>query len=291
MSRSGYYPTVTTAPSVSQGDRGGWEAEGRRRHFRFRSARHGCRICGTACGLSIQNANAAAQFSAANLENLRLSLQATLALDYFTLLSDDSELNLLNENIGIYENYLKLTNDRFTGGGGIEDRRAAGADAALHDTGAGDRCGCQPASSWSMRIAVLVGLPPAGFHIPPGKMITEPPTVPTGVPSMLLERRPDVAGGAKGVAMASNVQIGIAKTAFFPTLTLSGQGRAEQRESVESADVGEPGVDGGDRRWRRRCSMRGRRHIVVRQAQDGRMTRSAATYQQTVLTAMQQVGR
>ena len=70
-------------------------------------------------------------------------------------------------------------------------------------------------------IVVLVGLPPAGFHIPPGKMITEPPTFSTRAPSMLLERRPDVAGGYKVVVMASNVQIGIAKTAFLLTVMLS----------------------------------------------------------------------
>ncbi len=82
----------------------------------FRSVRPGCRICGTGWACRFENANATAQVSAANLENLRLSLQATLAVDYFELRGDDEQLDLLNTTISIYQQYLDLTNNRFNGG-------------------------------------------------------------------------------------------------------------------------------------------------------------------------------
>jgi NodT family efflux transporter outer membrane factor (OMF) lipoprotein len=135
-------------------------------------------------------------------------------------------------------------------------------------------------------IAVLVGEPPAGFHLPPGKMTQDPPEIPVGIPSTLLERRPDVAAEER-LVMAANVQIGLAKTAFFPTLTLSGSGGLGSGSLLNL-------LTWGSRVWSAGPALAqtlfdaGRRRSIVRQAQDA-YDAAAASYQQTVLNAFQEV--
>ncbi len=170
-------------------------------------------------GLAVQEQNANAQLDAANLENLRLSLQAALAIDYFSILSDDMDLALLNDSITSYQTYLDLTNNRFNGG------VASKADVYLAQT----QLFTTQASAvdvavsrhlFEHAIAVLIGQPPSGFSIPPSKIGNPPPPIPVGVPATLLQRRPDIAAQERAV-MAANASIGIARTAWYPTLSLS----------------------------------------------------------------------
>lgn len=286
INRTGYYPTVSAGPSITQSDRG-VNAGGRGTSATFSLPFSASWVpdLWNRVGLSVTSANLNAQIQAADLENLRLSLQGTLAVDYFSLLGADSQLALLNQNIQIYQDYLKLTNDRFNGG--VASRTdVLLAETQLYQTQAQAIDLGVTRHQLEHAIAVLVGLSPSGFHIPSGKMPTEPPIVPIGVPSTLLERRPDVAGQERAV-MAANVQIGIAKTAYFPTLTLSGQAGLSSGSLLNL-------LTWGSRVWTAGPTLAqtlfdaGRRHAVVRQTQDA-YDATAAAYQQTVLTALQQV--
>jgi NodT family efflux transporter outer membrane factor (OMF) lipoprotein len=135
-------------------------------------------------------------------------------------------------------------------------------------------------------IAVLTGQPPAAFSIAPGRIDNPPPPVPTGIPSTLLERRPDIAAEER-VVMQANVSIGIAKVAFYPTLTLSGTTGLNAGSLLNL-------LTWGSRVWSAGPVLAqtifdaGRRRAVVRQSQDA-YDATAAAYQQTVLVAFQQV--
>jgi NodT family efflux transporter outer membrane factor (OMF) lipoprotein len=235
--------------------------------------------------MSVQAANLNAQVSAADLENLRLSLQGTLAVDYFSLLGSDSQLALLNLNIGIYQVYLTLTNNRFNAGVAsrtdvlLAQTQLTQTQAQAIDLGV-------TRHQLEHSIAVLTGQFPGTFHLAPGKLPEQPPQVPVGVPSTLLERRPDVAA-AERLVMVANTQIGIAKTAFFPTLTLSGQTGLSSGSLLNL-------LTWGSRVWSAGPALAetlfdaGRRKAVVRQAQDA-YDATAASYQDTVLNAMADV--
>jgi len=157
--------------------------------------------------------------SAADLENVRLSAQALLATDYFSLVSADMQLAVLNDTIDAYEMNLQLTINRFNGG------VASRSDVTLAQT----QLSSAKAQSTDLRaaraqlehaVAVLTGQPPASLTIETGKISGPPPPVPLGVPSQLLERRPDIAANERQMA-AANAEVGIAQTAYYPTLTLS----------------------------------------------------------------------
>ena len=153
--------------------------------------------------MSVQSANLNAQVTAADLENLRLSLQGTLAVDYFTVLSTDMQIDVLNRNIQIYKDYLQLTNDRFNGGVAsktdvlLAQTQLYTTQAQLIDLGVNRH-------QLEHAIAVLGGKAPAVFSIAPGKIDNPPPPVPVGIPSTLLERRPDIAAEER-VVMQANV--------------------------------------------------------------------------------------
>jgi len=286
INRTGFYPTVTSSPSISQSDRGSHGAGG------GTSATFSLPFSATwvpdlwnRVGMSVQAANLNAQVSAADLENLRLSLQGTLAVDYFSLLGSDSQLNLLNQNIGIYQDYLNLTNNRFNAGVAsrtdvlLAQTQLTQTQAQAIDLGV-------TRHQLEHSIAVLTGQFPGSFHIAAGKLPAEPPQVPVGVPSTLLERRPDVAA-AERLVMAANVQIGIAKTAFFPTLTLSGTTGLSSGSLLNL-------LTWGSRVWTAGPTLAetlfdaGRRRTVVRQARDA-YDATAASYQEIVLNAMADV--
>ena len=248
VSRSGYYPTVSAGPSITQSDRGpnagGAPGRGTSASFDGLFSASWVPDLWNRVGLSVQNANANTQVTAANLENLRLSLQATLAIDYFELRGDDMQLDLLNQNIDIYQQYLKLTNDRFHGGvAALSD--VSLAETQLYQTEAQATDLGITRNQFEHAIAVLIGKAPSEFSIAAVKVTgplmqpepgvpeqaqpspevdysaIKPPPIPVGVPSTLLERRPDIAAAERNVA-AANASVGIAKTAWFPTLTLSG---------------------------------------------------------------------
>jgi NodT family efflux transporter outer membrane factor (OMF) lipoprotein len=226
-----------------------------------------------------------AQASAADLENARLSFQAELAEFYFELHGFDGDIDLLQRTVQAYEQYLKLTQDRFELG------VASGLDVAQAKTQLDTTraqlidIGVQRAQM-EHAIAILIGKPPAELTIPPMVLKTLPPPVPTGVPSALLERRPDIAAAERQMA-AANEQIGIAKAAFFPSLLLSASGGFESTSSslwftwpsrfwAVGPQLAETVFDAG----KRRAQL-----DLERAAYDA----TIAGYRQTVLTAFQQV--
>lgn len=175
--------------------------------------------------LTVENATANAQTSAADLENVRLSIQGELAADYFQLLGLDMEEKLLSDTLAAYEKAVKLTIDRFNGGVAskadvaLAQTQLAATRAELTDFGV-------TRSQLEHAIAVLTGQPPSALTIAPGKIQGPPPPIPPGVPSELLERRPDIAAAERQVA-AANAEIGLAQTAYYPTLTLSASAGVE----------------------------------------------------------------
>ncbi len=286
INRTGYYPSVTAGPSVNQSDRG-VNAGGRGTSSSFTTPFTATWVpdLWNRVGLSVNSANSAAQLSAANLENLRLSLQATLAVDYFSILSADMQLKLLNDSIGAYQTYLDLTNNRFNGGVASKADVYL-AQTQLYTTQAQATDLAVTRKQFEHAIAVIIGRSPAGFAVATGTINAPPPPVPVGLPSTLLERRPDIAAAERN-AMTANTAIGIAKVAWFPTLTLSGS------PSLSSGSILNL-LTWGSRAWTAGPVLAqtlfdaGRRKAVLRQAQDA-YDATAAAYQQTVLTAFQQV--
>jgi len=161
-----------------------------------------------------------AQATLADLENTRLTVQAELAADYFTLRSLDSQKQLLDSTVGAYQDSLNLT--RVLHKTGIDsDQDVAQAETQLNTTEAqATDLGIQRAQL-EHAIALLVGQPASSFSLGTSPLAAQPIAVPFGVPSQLLERRPDIAAAERRVAEA-NAQIGVARAAYFPTVTLSG---------------------------------------------------------------------
>src|SRR5580692_7749217 len=167
---------------------------------------------------TIEAAEASYQASAANLENVRLVITADLAGDYFTLRQLDSELGILNRTVDTLKRGLELVDSRHKGG------VASGLDVAqeetlLQTTRTQATLLLQQRKQFEDAIAVLVGRPAPDFHIPTKELNAEPPPIDLGLPSDLLERRPDIAQAERQMAVA-NAQIGVAKAAYYPSLNL-----------------------------------------------------------------------
>ena len=166
----------------------------------------------------IESTTANAQATAANLANTRLSLQGLLATTYFQLRGLDLQAQLLRSTLDDYTQSLQLTQVRFKGGLATESD-VAQAQAQLEGTRAQlVDLGVQRAQ-YEHAIAVLVGVAATNFHIAEQPLVGDPPSVPTGLPSELLQRRPDIAAAERQVA-AANAQIGVAKSAYYPNITL-----------------------------------------------------------------------
>ncbi len=292
QARSELFPTVTGAPSATRGQApsagtGSTFASGGKMYSEYTlplDATWEPDLWG-----SIRNTFAASKFSAqasaAQLVNLRLTLQAELAVDYYELRSQDELIDLYNHTIQSYKDSLDLTKTLFETG--IDsDLDVAQADSLLETTLAqATALGIQRAQ-FEHAIALLVGQSASTFSLKPAPLMYKPPLVPLGLPAQLLERRPDIAASERGVA-SSNAMIGVARAAFFPTLSLTG---GTGLQSVTAASL----LKSSSFYWALGASATetifdaGRRMAVTRQAwADYRA--GIANYRQTVLTAFQQV--
>jgi NodT family efflux transporter outer membrane factor (OMF) lipoprotein len=234
----------------------------------------------------VESSRTQAQATAADLETIRLSLHAELALDYLTLRGLDAQKQLFDTNVTAFEKALDLTQSRFQGGvASREDVELA--DTQLEQTRAQDIDITSARDQFEHAVAVLVGQPASTFHLTPvDQMPVAPPVPATGLPSELLERRPDIAGAERRVA-AANAQVGLAHEAYFPTILL---GIAAGFESGQFTSW----LAGPSTLWTLGGTVAetvfdaGRRRAVSDQAKAS-YDETAANYQQTVLTAFQQV--
>jgi NodT family efflux transporter outer membrane factor (OMF) lipoprotein len=169
---------------------------------------------------SVAAAREEAQATAADYETAKLSLEAELALDYFELRSADAQKQLLDDTVKAYTDNLQLTLNRFKGGVAPK-ADVAQAQTQLDTTRVQDTDVTVQRAQFEHAIAILIGKPPADFSLAAVPLNYQPPSIPIGLPSELLQRRPDIAAAERRVAEA-NQQIGIARAAYFPTVTLGG---------------------------------------------------------------------
>jgi len=171
---------------------------------------------------TVEAGEATAQASVADLEAAKLSAQAQLAQDYFLLRAQDAQIRLLNDTVDAYQKSLKLTQNQYAVG--VAARAdVAQAETQLKSTQAQALDAGVQRAQLEHAIAVLLGKAPADFSIAPEAVATTFPPIPPGLPSELLERRPDIAAAERRTA-AANAQVGVAEAAFFPSLTLSATG-------------------------------------------------------------------
>lgn len=234
---------------------------------------------------SIRAGRADVAASAADLAGVRLGLQAQLASTYFDMRGLDARIVLLQQTVEAYQRAFTLTDTRHTGGiaSGIDVSRSQNLLSSA-------RAELQAVSIDRQRdehaIAVLIGEAPAGFAIPVVERQTAPPIIPAGLPSGLLERRPDIAAAERRVA-AGNARIGVARAALFPSITLGAQGGFEAASgALLSAANGFWAL--GPLSSALSLLDGGRRRAGVQIAR-AEFTEAAANYKQTVLTAFREV--
>ncbi len=226
-----------------------------------------------------------AQASAADLATVNLSVHAQLALFYFQARSLDAQEQLLNSTVQYYEQALQLNVSRFQGGVGseveveqartqLETTRAQAIDVGV------------ARAQFEHAVAVLMGKPPASFSLAALPLRTPPPEIPAGVPSELLERRPDIASAERQMA-AANARIGVAKAAYYPLLNLSAAGGFESG-AITTLLQGPAGLWAVGASALQTVFDGGRRRAASDQAVAA-YDQTVASYRETVLTSFQQV--
>jgi NodT family efflux transporter outer membrane factor (OMF) lipoprotein len=226
-----------------------------------------------------------AQAVAADLESIRLILHAELAFDYFELRSADAQKRLLDQTVESYREALTLATSRFEEGASPKSD-VSQARTQLDSASVADTDITVQRAQYEHAIAVLIGKPPAAFTLADISTSLMPPGIPVGLPSQLLERRPDIAAAERRVAEA-NEQIGIARTAFYPTVSFNALMGLEG-DSISNWFIWP------SRFWAVGPSMAetlfdaGRRRATSDAARAG-YDASVAAYRQTVLSAFQQV--
>jgi NodT family efflux transporter outer membrane factor (OMF) lipoprotein len=235
---------------------------------------------------AVSASTAIAQATAADLESVRLSLHAELAIDYFTLQALDRERSLLGDAVTSYERALELTRNRYNGGI-VSAADVAQAEAQLEATRAQAIDIRTARAGYEHAMAVLVGEPASTFSIVVTPLdATTPPAIPGILPSQLLERRPDIASAERQVA-AAHAQIGVATAARYPLVALSGAA------GFESSGFGRL-LTGASGLWSVGPAAvatlfdGGRRKAVVVERQ-AEYEETAADYRQTVLLAFREV--
>lgn len=279
--RAGFFPTVAGDVSVGRARSKGSIANS---HALTLDASWEPDLWGSV-SRSVEANDATVQSDAALLAAAQLSAEATLAQDYFQLRITDQTITLQTNTVAAYTRSLKITQDQFAAG--IVTRadvaqaqtQLKNAEASLTDLGV-------TRAQLEHAIAILVGKAPAAFSLAPASFVARLPEVPVGMPSTLLERRPDVAA-AERKAAAANAQIGVARAAYFPNLTLSAAGGFQNSNfsdwfSVPSrtwslgAALAETLFDGGLR------DAKSKQAVAAYDV-------TVAQYRQTVLGAMQEV--
>jgi len=290
--RADYYPTVAVAPSAT------------RNSFSGNRQPHSAQFSGVTftdlqipfelsyqvdlwgrVRRTVESYRDQAQASAADLAAVNLSMHAQLALDYFQARTLDAEEQLLNSTVKQYEQALELIENRFAGGL-ASDLEVQQARTQLETTRAQAIDVGVARAQFEHAVAVLVGKPPASFSLAPLPLTAPPPPIPVGLPSDLLERRPDIAASERLMASA-NAQIGVAKAAYYPLVNLAAAGGFESG-SVTTL------LSGPSVLWSAGPSALltvfdvGRRRAASDQA-IAAYNQTVANYRQTVLTGFQQV--
>lgn len=234
---------------------------------------------------TVSAAREEAQATAGDLATVNLSLHAELAYDYFELRSADAQRKLLDDTVNTYQDALQLTVNRFEGGAAPKSD-VAQAQTQLQATMVQDTDIAVQRAQFEHAIAILVGKPPAAFSLPASPLNLAPPDISAGLPSQLLERRPDIAAAERRVAEA-NDQIGIARSAYYPTITLGASAGFEgdsitnwliwpSRFWAVGPQMAENLFDGGRRR-------------ATSTAARANYDATVAGYRESTLTAFQQV--
>ncbi len=289
--RSGYYPTITARASFVRARRSGSVSGGTFSPANTTSdfllpvsASWEADIWGKV-RRAVESAQAGAEASAADLEAMRLSVHAELAQDYFQLRALDVEKQLLDDTVAAYQKSLELTKNRYASGVASK-ADVLQAETQLKSTQAqAIDIGVQR-SQLEHAIALLMGKPASSFSLSPARLAAVLPEIPVGLPSELLERRPDIAAAERLMA-AANAQIGVAESAFYPDITLSATGGFEAASLSKwfswpsrfwsvGTSIAETVFEGGLRR-----SLTDQ----ARAAYDA----NVASYRQTVLTGFQEV--
>jgi NodT family efflux transporter outer membrane factor (OMF) lipoprotein len=233
----------------------------------------------------LESQKAAAQVSAADLANSLLSAQAAVAADYVNLRTADSQVQLLTDTVAAYSRTMTITENQYAAGtasrSDMEIARTQLRSAQAQLAGVGVQ-----RAQFEHAIAVLTGHAPSELTIPPAPLTMAVPDIPVGVPTTLLERRPDIAA-AERIMASQNAQIGVATAAFFPDISLS----------AAYGFAGDPVaklLTAANRAWSLGATANqtlfdgGFRHGTVAAAR-ANYDQSVAAYRQTVLTAFQQV--
>lgn len=287
-SRAQYFPTATVSPSITRQRVNSTNTSGAKgsvaNYTLPGDASWEPDLWGRVRNTVAANA-AAAQVSAADLENTRLSIHSELAVDYFQLRGEDNLKQLLDSTVVAYQQSLELTKALYETG--IDsDESVAQAETQLESAEAEDTNIGILRAQLEHAIAVLVGQPPSTFTVPSQAQQPAPPEVPVAAPSDLLERRPDIAAAERAMAQA-NAQIGVATAAFYPSVTLSGSAGFNSTSFTDW-------FSWPNRVWSVGASLAetvfdaGLRKATVQQFR-GVFDEDVAIYRQTVLTAFQQV--
>lgn len=289
VARSYYYPTLSAGPSIARQQTSANQVSATRgltyNSFALEGQVSWEPDLWGQIRRTVEQARANAQASAADLANVELSLRSELALDYFEMRGLDTQKQLLDNTVASDADYLQLTQRRFKGGVATEvdvDQ----SQTQLETVRAQDIDVGVARAQYEHAIATLIGVTASSFSLPPMPLTLTLPEIPAGVPSQLLERRPDVSA-AERRTQAANAQIGIAISAYYPTVTLSGAG------GFASSRAG-TWIQGPSALWSLGGSAvellfdAGRRHALTAQARDAYEAQTA-NYRQNVLSAFQEV--